>query len=98
MASRLTPDEVRRIAGLAHLALSDADVALFTDQLSSILTYADAVQRIDTTGIEPTAHVLNVESREREDVAAASLERRDWIGNAPDADAATGFFKVPKVL
>lgn len=98
MAPGLTADEVRRIARLAHLELSDTEIDLFTGQLSSILAYASEVQQIDTTGIAPTAHVLDVADRWRADVAAPPLDRRDWIGNAPDADPATGLFKVPKVL
>jgi aspartyl-tRNA(Asn)/glutamyl-tRNA(Gln) amidotransferase subunit C len=98
MASNLTPDEVRRVARLAHLELTPAEVELFADQLSSILEYAAAVQQVDTTGVAPTAHVLGVEDRWRDDVAAPSLAPRQWIANAPDADAAAGLFKVPKVL
>ena len=98
MAPRLTPDEVRRVARLAHLELTTADVELFADQLSSILAYAAAVQQVDTTGVAPTAHVLGLEDRGREDSPQPSLEPSQWIANAPDADAVAGLFKVPKVL
>jgi aspartyl-tRNA(Asn)/glutamyl-tRNA(Gln) amidotransferase subunit C len=98
MAPKLTPDEVRRVARLAHLELTAADVELFADQLSSILAYAAAVQQVDTTGVAPTAHVLGLEDRGRDDVPGPSLAPAQWIANAPEADAAAGLFKVPKVL
>ena len=98
MAPKLTHDEVRRVARLAHLELTTADVELFAEQLSNILAYAAAVQQVDTTGVAPTAHVLGLEDRGREDVPQPSLDPRQWIANAPQADAAAGLFKVPKVL
>ncbi len=98
MASRLTPDEVRRIARLAHLELTPPEIELFAGQLSRILAYADEVQQVDTTGVAPTAHVLGVVDRWREDAPQPSLEPQQWIQNAPQADAARGLFKVPKVL
>ena len=58
MASTLTRDEVARIAELARLSLSDAEVTLFTTQLTRILEYAEAVQRVDTTGVPPTSHAI----------------------------------------
>jgi aspartyl-tRNA(Asn)/glutamyl-tRNA(Gln) amidotransferase subunit C len=66
--------------------------------LSDILAYAAEVQQVDTTGVAPTAQVLGVEDRWREDAPEPSLEPRQWIQNAPQADAAAGLFKVPKVL
>lgn len=98
MAPRLTPDEVRRVARLAHLELTAAETELFAGQLSDILAYAAEVQQVDTTGVAPTAQVLGVEDRWREDAPEPSLEPRQWIQNAPQADAAAGLFKVPKVL
>ena len=53
------PDlDVRRIAALAHLELTDAEADLFARQLRDVLAYADAVQRVDTTGVPPTSHPL----------------------------------------
>jgi aspartyl-tRNA(Asn)/glutamyl-tRNA(Gln) amidotransferase subunit C len=94
----LTPEEVRRVARLAHLELTAAETELFAGQLSSILAYAAEVQQVDTTGVAPTAHVLGVEDRRRDDTPEPSLEPRQWIANAPQADPAAGLFKVPKVL
>ena len=58
MTPRLTDADVRKIAGLARLDLSPAEVELFTRQLADILAYADDIQQVDTTGVPPTSHVL----------------------------------------
>jgi aspartyl-tRNA(Asn)/glutamyl-tRNA(Gln) amidotransferase subunit C len=98
MSPPLTRDEVLRIARLAHLELSDADVDLFTRQLADILAHASDVQRIDTTGVAPTAHALTTGPGWRDDTPVASLDRRAALSNAPDARQDAGLFRVPKVL
>ena len=98
MASRLTRAEVLRVAALARLELTDADVDLFTGQLGDILAFAADIQRIDTTGVPPTSHALATGSAWREDVAVDSLDRRDVLDAAPGAQPAAGLFRVPKVL
>lgn len=97
MSSKLTRDEVLRVAELARLELTDAEVERFTQQLAGILTYAGEVSRIDTTGVAPTAHVATA-PRWREDVPGPSLDRATILDNAPDAAPAAGLFRVPKVL
>jgi aspartyl-tRNA(Asn)/glutamyl-tRNA(Gln) amidotransferase subunit C len=97
MSSKLTRDEVRHIAELARLELTDAEVELFTRQLADILTYASEVSAIDTTGVAPTSHVATA-PRWREDVPGPSLDRATILKNAPDAAPAAGLFRVPKVL
>jgi aspartyl-tRNA(Asn)/glutamyl-tRNA(Gln) amidotransferase subunit C len=96
----LTPPaiDVRRIAGLARLALTPDEVELFSTQLASILAYATTVQEVDTAGVPPTSHPLSDEPRWRDDVPAPSLDREEVLANAPDAAARAGLFKVPKVL
>lgn len=98
MPQELTRDDVARIAELARLELSDADVALFTGQLVDILTYAGLVQQADTTGVPPTAHPFAAATVWREDEPAPSLDRRDVLAQAPGAAAEAGLFRVPKVL
>ena len=98
MASTLTRADVLRIAELARLELSDAEVELFTKQLADILRYAEQVQDVDTTGVSPTSHALAIDAAWRPDVTAPSLDIRDTLGNAPEADTRAGLFKVPKVL
>jgi aspartyl-tRNA(Asn)/glutamyl-tRNA(Gln) amidotransferase subunit C len=92
----LTKDEVRHIAALAHLALSDEEIALYQEQLSTILDYAARLQEIDTSDVPPTATVLPLVSVLREDVPTEPLPRDEALANAPDAEA--NCFFVPSVL
>jgi len=98
MASILTRADVLRVAVLAHLELSDAEVDLFTRQLGEILAYAADVQRIDTTGVAPTSHALATTTAWREDAPVPPLDREAVFANAPDARRDAGLFRVPKVL
>jgi aspartyl-tRNA(Asn)/glutamyl-tRNA(Gln) amidotransferase subunit C len=98
MASTLTRDEVARIAELARLSLSDAEVTLFTTQLTRILEYAEAVQRVETAGVPPTSHAIAAAPVWRNDEPGPSLDREDILRGAPAASPETGLLKVPKVL
>lgn len=81
----LSHDEVRRIAELAKLDLTDDEVALYAGQLSSVLRYFERLQQVDTSHIEPTASVLPLSNVFREDRATAPLDPDDVVRNAPDA-------------
>ncbi len=97
MATR--PDiDVIAVASLARLALTPAEVELFSTQLADILAYAEAVQQIDTTGVPPTSHPGAAAPVWREDVVAASLPRDQALAEAPGTTPRSGLFKVPKVL
>lgn len=87
-----------RVARLAHLELSDAEVDLFTHQLADILAYASDVQQVDTADVPPTSHALASGPMWREDVPVPSLDRDEVLANAPDARREAGLFRVPKVL
>jgi len=91
-------DEVAAIAALANLELDADELDRFAKQLGDILTYAAEVQRIDTTGITPTASVIPRHPADRADVIAPSLDRELAIANAPDASTDAGMFRVPRVL
>lgn len=98
MPSTLTRADVRHIAELARLQLSEAELDLFAQQLTAILGYAAEVQRIDTTGVPPTSHLLPGETTWREDVPATPLDRQAALVNAPDRSRDGTLFRVPKVL
>jgi aspartyl-tRNA(Asn)/glutamyl-tRNA(Gln) amidotransferase subunit C len=98
MPAPLGPDEVRRIAALAHLALTDDEVALFGRQLADILEYVRQVQAEDTTGVTPMSHVLDETTAERPDVPLDGLARPRALAGAPEAAAEAGLFKVPRVI
>ena len=93
---KLTPDDVRRVARLARLALADDDLARLTPQLESILEYVAKIGEVDVAGVEPMAHALPLANVLREDVVEPSLPIERVLQNAPETDGR--FFKVPKVL
>ena len=93
----LTRDDIRRIAELARLALTDEEIDLFTRQLGDILTYVEQIRALDTTGVAPTSQVLN-RPVERADEPQPTLSRADLLRNAPDAAIEAGLFKVPRVI
>jgi aspartyl-tRNA(Asn)/glutamyl-tRNA(Gln) amidotransferase subunit C len=97
MASKLTREDVLRVAELARLELSETEVDLFTRQLDEILGYAVQVQDVDTTGVSPTSHVLATVAW-RDDTPGVSLDHQSSLANAPSADRGAGLFKVPKVI
>jgi aspartyl-tRNA(Asn)/glutamyl-tRNA(Gln) amidotransferase subunit C len=100
MAQTLTPADVRRIAALARLELTADEIALFAEQLTAILAYADQIQRVDTSDPALAAAPRTPEpfAAARGDDLAPSLPREAVLGQAPDADRSAGVFNVPRVL
>ncbi|HEV3140550.1 MAG TPA: Asp-tRNA(Asn)/Glu-tRNA(Gln) amidotransferase subunit GatC [Vicinamibacterales bacterium] len=98
MAERFTRENVTAIAALAHLELDEAELDLFARQLGDILAYAEEVQRIDTTGVPPTASVVTRHAADRDDVERAGLDREAALASAPDPARQAGLFKVPRVI
>ena len=98
MVLRLDEADVRKIAALARLELSDAEVELFTRQLGGILEYAEELRALDTSGVPPTSHPLDAGAVWRADEPAPSLDRDTVIDQAPAGSKRAGLFKVPKVL
>jgi len=96
---KITPEEVRRVAELANLALSDAEIVRMSRDLDGILTHIDKLNELNTTGIEPMAQVL-YEAGEtatlREDRERPTLGNAEAMRNAPLSGA--GYYKVPKVI
>jgi aspartyl-tRNA(Asn)/glutamyl-tRNA(Gln) amidotransferase subunit C len=97
VAERLTPDEVRHVASLARLELTEPEVELFTHQLTAILEYAADVARVDTTGVPPTSHP-HASQLWRDDEVKPSLDRPAALAEAPATDASGSLIRVPKVL
>lgn len=96
MAEQLTPDEVRKVAILARLKLSEAEIEAFGRQLSHVLEYVDILNEVDTTNVEPMAHVADLSNVLRDDVVRESLPRDKAIANAPKSDGT--YFLVPQIL
>ncbi len=94
--TKLNVAQVKNIAELAKLTLSDDEARTFQEQLSNILNYAEILQQIDTTYIPPTARDNPLKNVMRADEVALSLTNEDALANAPAAEA--GSFKVKAVL
>ncbi|TMF08747.1 MAG: Asp-tRNA(Asn)/Glu-tRNA(Gln) amidotransferase subunit GatC [Chloroflexi bacterium] len=91
----LSKDEVRHVAMLARLGLEAGDVEFYADQLSGILAHIDRLQQVDTEHIAPTAQVVEIASRLREDEPRPSLTQEEALANA--SATVDGFFRVPAI-
>jgi aspartyl-tRNA(Asn)/glutamyl-tRNA(Gln) amidotransferase subunit C len=94
--TKLSLQEVEAIAKLARLSLTDAEKAMFQDQLSAILDYVEALQELDTDHILPTTSALPLDNVMRDDVVRPSLSVEDTLANAPDQ--AEDSFRVKPIL
>jgi aspartyl-tRNA(Asn)/glutamyl-tRNA(Gln) amidotransferase subunit C len=92
----LTADDVRWVAHLARLELSDAELAALTRQLAAIVDYVDQLQQVNTEVVEPMAHALEIQNVFRADEPAASLPVDAALANAPERRG--DFYSVPAVL
>jgi aspartyl-tRNA(Asn)/glutamyl-tRNA(Gln) amidotransferase subunit C len=92
----ITREEVRRIALLARLRLTGEEESQLTEQLGKILEYITVLQRLDTTGIEPMAHALDVVNAMRGDRVTNERNTEALLANAPATDGT--FFQVPKII
>lgn len=93
---KISKQEVEHVAKLARLEFSDQEKDKLTEQLSGILTYVEKLNELDTKGVEPTSHVLDIKNVVREDVAEPSLPQERALANAPEK--AAGHYKVPKII
>lgn len=93
---KISLEQVKHVAKLARLALSEQQIGRLAPQLESILEYVAKIEQIDVSGVEPMAHVLPLRNVLREDVAEPSLPVEMVLQNAPETDGP--FFKVPKII
>jgi aspartyl-tRNA(Asn)/glutamyl-tRNA(Gln) amidotransferase subunit C len=96
MSERLSADVVRHVANLARLDVTDAEVELFSEQLSTIAQHFDDIQALDIADVPPSTHAVPVTNVFREDVVKPSLDRDKAIAGAPAAE--DGRFRVPRIL
>lgn len=92
----VSKDDVRYVANLARLRLTDDEIDQFQTDLNKILEYMDQLNQVDTSKVEPLEHVLELPAVYRPDVAKAPLSHEDALKNAPDADS--DHFRVPRVI
>ena len=93
---KLTREQVAHIAELARLDLSETEIALYQEQLSAVLEYAEQLQALDTEAISPTATVLPAHNVMRADEPRPSMAQESILFNAPETE--DGCFRVQAVL
>ena len=92
----LTPDDVRRLARLARIAIEPEESGAVLDRLNRVLGLIDQMRKVDTKGIEPMSHALDVVQRLRADEVRESNQREAYQSVAPAVDG--GLYLVPKVI
>jgi aspartyl-tRNA(Asn)/glutamyl-tRNA(Gln) amidotransferase subunit C len=96
MTSKITREEVRHVAKLARLELSESEEERMTGQMNGILEYMDKLNELDTGNIPPATHAIQLRNVFRPDSVQDSIERKDSLANAPGTDGVN--FVVPKVI
>lgn len=89
-------DEVRKVASLARLSLTDAELAEYGEQLTQILSYVKVLDEVDIEGVEPMPHAVDLQNVLRADETKPSLSRDAALQNAPKTDGQ--YFQVPQIL
>ena len=92
----ITEEQVRYVAHLSRLALTDNEVERFSGQLGEILGYVEKLNELDTSDVDPLLHALDTKNVFREDSAGESLSRKDIMKNAPESSE--GCYKVPRII
>jgi aspartyl-tRNA(Asn)/glutamyl-tRNA(Gln) amidotransferase subunit C len=92
----VTFSQVRHIAKLARIAMSDDEIERLVPELNNILGWVEQLGEVDTDGIEPLTAVIDLKLRLRDDEVTDGNIRDDVLANAPEAQH--GFFAVPKVI
>ena len=93
---KITREEVRNVAMLARLELSADEEAAFAADLDQILTYVEMLDELDTAAVEPTAHVVELETPYREDEVTNQPDAAALLAGAPARDGT--YLKVPKII
>jgi aspartyl-tRNA(Asn)/glutamyl-tRNA(Gln) amidotransferase subunit C len=95
--SKVTTEDVKQIAALARLELSEVDIKKYQAELSNILNYVDQIEKVDTKNIEPTAQVAGLVDVVREDAKNPSeISRDEILANVPNKKE--GYIKVKPVM
>lgn len=94
--TQISSDEVRHLSLLCRVAMSDEDVEVMREQMSNILSNISILNQVDTEGIEPTGHSVDLVSVMREDEVQSSTDIEDILANAPTREG--DFIRVRAVL
>lgn len=93
---KISEKDVEHLALLSRLELSEEDKEAYTDAFNAILDYVDVLNKLDTSSVEPAAHVLPLKNFFREDKLQPSLDKELVMANAPEEEA--GAFRVPRIV
>jgi len=96
VGEKISREEVRHVAALARLDLSEGEESRMTEQMNQILSYMEKLNELDTASVPATTHAIELKNVFREDETVESLERELALKNAPQSDGAS--FVVPKVI
>ena len=88
--------EVRKVASLARLSLTESELTTFAQQLTGILDYVQLLDEVDIDGVTPMPHAVDLHNVFREDQQSASLSVHDALSNAPKSDG--HYFLFPQIL
>ncbi len=96
--TKITEEDVRKVARLARLQLVDSEIETYTRQIEKILDYVDHLQKVNTKDIPPTTRAVEVVNKTREDnvQVSSSRDREELLELAPQREA--DFFRVPKII
>ena len=94
--TKITLEDVRKVALLARLELPDEEIKVYTEQLEKILGYVEQLEKVDTEKVIPTTRAVEVINVLREDSLEESSIREELLSLAPSREG--DFFKVPKIL
>ena len=93
---KISADDIRHVALLARLDLTQEEEASMVTALDAILTYMDTLNELDTSEVEPTAHIIDLETPWRPDEVRNEAATEDLLANAPARDG--DHFRVPKII
>ncbi|MEH7345827.1 Asp-tRNA(Asn)/Glu-tRNA(Gln) amidotransferase subunit GatC [Bacillus sp. JJ1532] len=94
--SKISTEQVKHVATLARLAITEEEAEMFSKQLGSMINFAEQLNELDTDNVEPTSHVLDMKNVMREDIPQEGLPQSEVLKNAPDHQ--DGQVKVPSII
>ena len=94
--SRISTEDVKHVAHLARLAVTEEEAEQMRKELDAIITFAEQLNELDTTNVKPTSHVLKMVNVMREDRATEGLPVEEVVKNAPDQQ--DGYIRVPSIM
>lgn len=94
--SDITKDQVKHVAHLARLAITEDEAEKLTKELSAIIGFAEQLNELDTENVEPTTHVLDMKNVMRKDEPKSTITQEEALKNAPDTK--DGHYRVPAIM